>query len=405
MELLTRGLRAIADPRTIEILEAIHARRHELHHPDTRARADALLPPLIAELRARRPAPLDDDAAARCAKIARLLSGDAATGEAMLARIYERPDDDQLRLVYADWLLERGDPRGELIALQFRRARADVLSTDEQRREGELLRRHRREWLGAIAPVVESRSVRFERGFVDACLFTGWNRYWVEEALPSPAWSTLRELTAIGEPWASRLLAQPSLRSLRVLTTRHETLHALAEREVVLPVERLKLVSEPMGAQAEQVLARYAGLPSLRELELHGMIAAVRWVIQSELMKRLERLTIASAYGSLLEWVRAARRLALPSTLREVHYRETWQLSLVRGDANERWQLHARDMQPLDLRAALLEIPEGAISAVVAEMATTPTNWNLATLHDALLRHASLTSFEVRAPRFHTRLI
>jgi uncharacterized protein (TIGR02996 family) len=37
--------------------------------------------------------------------------------DAFQAAICARPDDDHLRLVYADWLQERGDPRGELIRL------------------------------------------------------------------------------------------------------------------------------------------------------------------------------------------------------------------------------------------------------------------------------------------------
>lgn len=39
-----------------------------------------------------------------------------------LAAIRAAPDDDAPRLVYADWLIERGDPRGELIQLQCRLA-------------------------------------------------------------------------------------------------------------------------------------------------------------------------------------------------------------------------------------------------------------------------------------------
>src|ERR1700722_7608798 len=34
-----------------------------------------------------------------------------------LEAIMEKPDDDSLRLVFADWLEERGDPRGELLRL------------------------------------------------------------------------------------------------------------------------------------------------------------------------------------------------------------------------------------------------------------------------------------------------
>ena len=39
--------------------------------------------------------------------------------EALYHNVYENPGDDRRRLVLADALLERGDPRGELITLQF----------------------------------------------------------------------------------------------------------------------------------------------------------------------------------------------------------------------------------------------------------------------------------------------
>jgi uncharacterized protein (TIGR02996 family) len=40
------------------------------------------------------------------------------TDEAFLRAIQSDPDDDTNRLVYADWLEERGDPRGEYLRLQ-----------------------------------------------------------------------------------------------------------------------------------------------------------------------------------------------------------------------------------------------------------------------------------------------
>lgn len=36
----------------------------------------------------------------------------------LLAAIVQAPDDDAPRLVFADWLSERGDPRGEQIAVE-----------------------------------------------------------------------------------------------------------------------------------------------------------------------------------------------------------------------------------------------------------------------------------------------
>src|SRR5262249_20747125 len=44
---------------------------------------------------------------------------DAATEAGLLAAVYAAPADDAPRAIYADWLQERGDPRGELIALQL----------------------------------------------------------------------------------------------------------------------------------------------------------------------------------------------------------------------------------------------------------------------------------------------
>src|SRR5438128_1749235 len=45
------------------------------------------------------------------------------TEEAFLQAIRESPDDDDLRLVFADWLEERDDPHGELMRVQVELAR------------------------------------------------------------------------------------------------------------------------------------------------------------------------------------------------------------------------------------------------------------------------------------------
>ena len=41
-----------------------------------------------------------------------------ADAEGFLQRIRAYPDDDVPRLIYADWLDEQGDPRGEFIRVQ-----------------------------------------------------------------------------------------------------------------------------------------------------------------------------------------------------------------------------------------------------------------------------------------------
>ena len=86
-----------------------------------------------------------------------------------LEAICENPDDDVPRLVYADWLEERGDPRGEFIRLQC--ILASMPDNDERRwsllaREKQLLWLHGKNWAGPLRRQV--RQYAFRRGFVEA---------------------------------------------------------------------------------------------------------------------------------------------------------------------------------------------------------------------------------------------
>ena len=89
--------------------------------------------------------------------------------DAFLQAILENPDDDTPRLIYADWLEERGDPRGEFIRVQCHLA---AMSADDERRarleqyERELLARHQDRWLGELQPFL--RGWTFRRGFLDS---------------------------------------------------------------------------------------------------------------------------------------------------------------------------------------------------------------------------------------------
>jgi uncharacterized protein (TIGR02996 family) len=57
---------------------------------------------------------------------------------AFLMAILERPDDDAAKLIYADWLEERGDPRSEFLRgmVNFRSER--VVTSEQRRRHDEL---------------------------------------------------------------------------------------------------------------------------------------------------------------------------------------------------------------------------------------------------------------------------
>src|SRR4051812_32213296 len=89
--------------------------------------------------------------------------------EAFHQAILEDPDDDTVRLVYADWLAERGDARGEFIRVQVELAR---LPEGDQRagplalRERALLDRYKAEWTAPLRPLGEQCEVFFRRGFI-----------------------------------------------------------------------------------------------------------------------------------------------------------------------------------------------------------------------------------------------
>ena len=86
-----------------------------------------------------------------------------ATEEELHAAVLAAPDDDGPRLVLADWLSERGDVRGEFIAVQCELARGSGRKLELEARELALLTQHGPRWLGTLGPDV--LQVRFRRGF------------------------------------------------------------------------------------------------------------------------------------------------------------------------------------------------------------------------------------------------
>lgn len=105
---------------------------------------------------------------------------------ALLAAVYASPADDAPRLVYADALQEKGDPRGELIALQCAGA--------EEKKAKALVKAHGKQWLGALAPVLGA-SFEFRRGFLAVAMVKFRHQADAEKYGDLPEWATLEELT------------------------------------------------------------------------------------------------------------------------------------------------------------------------------------------------------------------
>ena len=86
---------------------------------------------------------------------------------AFLDAIKEAPEDDMPRLVFADWLEERGSPRGEFIRVQVELARladVDPRRTELERREGMLFYSHQAEWLAPWGKWLRKEGRKFVRG-------------------------------------------------------------------------------------------------------------------------------------------------------------------------------------------------------------------------------------------------
>jgi uncharacterized protein (TIGR02996 family) len=119
--------------------------------------------------------------------------------DAFLQAILDAPDDDTPRLVYADWLEERGQPdRGEFIRVQCALARlphGDPRRLVLEARERALLA-HQDQWLGRLnSPLLHWRFHRgFVEGFAHAGLFKSTEPVLDDEDDPDqrPAWGYLR---------------------------------------------------------------------------------------------------------------------------------------------------------------------------------------------------------------------
>jgi uncharacterized protein (TIGR02996 family) len=156
------------------------------------------------------------------------LRADSRAIETLIAEIYANPADDAQRLVLADLLLQRGDPRGELIALQFGRG-----DGEPTKRELRLLQKHGRSWLGRLAPVLSwgrhySRTA-FRRGFLAVADIMLSVDKKLEPLAGAPEWATVEKLTG---RWNTDLLLTAPLRGLRSIDDRLDaaTIEALSQR-------------------------------------------------------------------------------------------------------------------------------------------------------------------------------
>jgi uncharacterized protein (TIGR02996 family) len=119
---------------------------------------------------------------------------------AFLQSIAQDSADNVARLVFADWLDERGEsPRADFIRVQCELASSRI--PDERRyalrvRERELLNAHRQKWCQAFGLPIED--VCFERGLISKMRLLDWDGGKLLDAAYAPRFATLTELDLSG---------------------------------------------------------------------------------------------------------------------------------------------------------------------------------------------------------------
>lgn len=195
--------------------------------------------------------------------------------ERLLAAIRDAPEDDQPRLVYADWLLERSEPRGELITTQCTLARLPEDGPTRkplERRARALLAAHGERWYGGIEGLEEPT---FERGFLE--------RWWsvsaqavVEHADRLWRLAPSRQLKIeYAADAITQLAACPALaryRALRFWDTviDDDEIARLARCPYLAGLEELGIADCSLGDDGLIELARSPHLANLRSLDISG---------------------------------------------------------------------------------------------------------------------------------------
>ena len=247
-------------------------------------------------------------------------SGTSSDPAELFARVYANPDDDEPRAVLGDLLQQRGDPRGEHIALQLAR---HGTATPPSALERKLEKTWGRTWLGAIEPAVLHGGVVFERGFATHARYAGGKAG--AEALHADEWSTITHLDVTQASkyagGSAALLLSKNARAIRHvvglhpedlagLTAAHElpweTLGWRAWSWLGLPIFEgpgarfaavRKLVlshaeGHPLPPDAEQVAAMLASWPGVRALELDAPIALLAPVLADARSAHVRRLAV-----------------------------------------------------------------------------------------------------------------
>lgn len=258
-----------------------------------------------------------------------LSTKDITADQAFLQPILDHPHDDGPRLIYADWLMENADPRGEFIHVQCRLA--TMALDDPERpallaREKALLTTHGAAWLEPVQRLVDE--ARLRRGFVED-VNVGAAKFLkhaerlrrrapvvrlalthlegrLAEVLAAPPLGGITDLDLAGNHLGSRSLklmaSAPFLAQVTRLGLRRCELNAESARafpqSLMGQLTSLDLAHNALGEEGVQVLAAAATMERLHELYLEGnniQAAGLRALLQVATLRHLSILGLGSS--------------------------------------------------------------------------------------------------------------
>lgn len=225
------------------------------------------------------------------------IKADASAGKTeadFMAAIYAAPNEDMPRAVYADWLTEHGDPRGEFIALQL----APNPTVKSKKREAALLKKYGATWAGDFDRLFAQPGRRFRRGFLaGGMLGLDGPRPTVED-LRRPEWALFEEVfftLDVVQTMRDDILSRPWLGTMRAMRGLDEETAALVARSgAATQLDELGLhFRESSKAANRKAIA--AGFPNLGTLELRAGLETLEEVLEGPLPPRITRLRVRSA--------------------------------------------------------------------------------------------------------------
>lgn len=257
----------------------------------------------------------------------------------LLAAVYAAPYEDGPRSVLADWLLEQGDPIGELIALQLKKS--------DHRTVSDVIAQHGRRWIGRIEPVIAPGGAVFRRGFLaEAELFFG-SQQDVASYGSDPRWGTVERIHFLS---GSAQALHPSMRALRAVSgIEDDALAEIATSASPWPIQDLALQLEERRSFA--AIGSSTAFPALRRLEIGGRALRAYEVVQ--LLREpagaaLARLAVANVEDAQVpSWLDALDRFTSLSAFEvtqrlDAGRRAGWTISFERGADGRLSRMRAR---------------------------------------------------------------